>query len=247
VLIKAKKLYPDQQELVKLRFDYIRKSTLLSQMRERFDIISREGMEGYLLMKDDLDRQGAAKLSALEKYLQVIIASNEPSVLAEEPSRILDDILDDKTFREEDGTIVSLLFRDEYEKLKIPRGSLDKKEREDIESHVTHTFRFLSTIPWTKEMRDIPRIAYGHHEKLDGAGYPRGIPGMEIPIQTRMMTVSDIFDALTASDRPYKRAVPAQKALDILNLEVKEKKLDPELVKVFVEAKIWEIKAEPGT
>jgi hypothetical protein len=201
-------------------------------------------MEGYLLVKDEFDRQGAAKLAELEKYLQTIISSNEPTVLAEEPSRILDEILG-KSFLEEDGTAVPLLNEDEYKKLKIKKGSLDEKEREEIESHVTHTFRFLSTIPWTKEMRDIPRIAYGHHEKLDGDGYPRHIPGTEIPIQTRMMTVSDIYDALTASDRPYKRAVPAQKALDILSLEVKDKKLDSELVKVFVEAKIWEMKAEP--
>ena len=102
--------------------------------------------------------------------------------------------------------------------------------------------RFLSTIPWTKEMRNIPTIAYGHHEKLSGDGYPRGINSTEIPIQTRMMTVSDIYDALTASDRPYKRAVPTPKALDILNVEVKEQKLDAELVKVFIESKIWEKK-----
>jgi HD-GYP domain-containing protein (c-di-GMP phosphodiesterase class II) len=245
VLVKAKKLYPAQSDLLKLRFDYIRKSTLLAQMKERFAIISREGMEGYLLVKDELDRQGAAKLAELEKYLQTIISSNEPSVLAEEPSRILD-VIRDKTFLEDDGNAVPYLFPDEYDKLKIPKGSLDADERKEIESHVTHTFRFLSTIPWTKEMRDIPRIAYGHHEKLDGDGYPRRVPGAEIPIQTRMMTVSDIYDALTASDRPYKRAVPAQKALDILGLEVKDRKLDAELVKVFVEAKIWELKAEPA-
>jgi HD-GYP domain-containing protein (c-di-GMP phosphodiesterase class II) len=245
VLVKAKKLYPAQSDLLSLRFDYVRKSTVLAQMRERFAIISREGMEGYLQVKDEMDRREAAKLAELEKYLQTIIASNEPSVLAEEPSRILDEILG-KTFREEDGTALPLLHDDEYKKLKIKKGSLDEKEREEIESHVTHTFRFLSTIPWTKEMRDIPRIAYGHHEKLDGEGYPRRIPGTEIPIQTRMMTVSDIFDALTASDRPYKRAVPAQKALDILGIEVKEKKLDADLVKVFVEAKIWEMKADPA-
>jgi HD-GYP domain-containing protein (c-di-GMP phosphodiesterase class II) len=245
VLVKAKKLYPAQSDLLKLRFDYIRKSTLLAQMKDRFAIISREGMEGYLQVKEELDRQGAAKLGELEKYLQTIISSNEPSVLAEEPSRILDEIRG-KTFLEEDGTALPLLFDDEYLKLKIKKGSLDEEERKEIESHVTHTFRFLRTIPWTKEMRNIPTIAYGHHEKLDGDGYPRRIPGGEIPIQTRMMTVSDIYDALTASDRPYKRAVPAQKALDILNLEVKDRKLDAELVKVFVEAKIWEMKAEPA-
>jgi HD-GYP domain-containing protein (c-di-GMP phosphodiesterase class II) len=93
-------------------------------------------------------------------------------------------------------------------------------------------------------MRNIPDIAHGHHEYLNGKGYPRGIQAGEIAIQTRMMTVSDIYDALTAADRPYKPAVSEQKALDILNLEVKDNKLDPELVKIFIESKIWEKKAD---
>ena len=145
---------------------------------------------------------------------------------------------------EKDGKAIPYLDDDEYIKLKIKKGSLDEEERKEIESHVTHTYLFLRTIPWTKEMRNIPDIAYGHHEKLNGDGYPRGIQGDEIAIQTRMMTVSDIYDALTASDRPYKRAVPAQKALDILNLEVKDNELDADLVKIFIESKIWEKKAD---
>ena len=93
-------------------------------------------------------------------------------------------------------------------------------------------------------MRNIPVIAWGHHEKLDGSGYPRKFRGEEICVQTRMMTVSDIYDALTASDRPYKKAVPPQKALDILNAGVKDSELDADLVKIFIEAKVWEKKPE---
>src|SRR5207244_9704217 len=86
----------------------------------------------------------------------------------------------------------------------------------------------------------IPEIAYGHHEKLDGKGYPRQIAAPELPIQTRMMTISDIYDALTASDRPYKKAVPASKALDILGSEAKEGKLDSALLHLFIDAKVYE-------
>src|SRR5437667_12680480 len=93
--------------------------------------------------------------------------------------------------------------------LSIPNASLTSADRQELESHVTHTYRFLATIPWTSKLRRIPEIAYGHHEKLDGKGYPRQITAPEIPVQTRMMTISDIYDALTASDRPYKKAVPA--------------------------------------
>jgi HD-GYP domain-containing protein (c-di-GMP phosphodiesterase class II) len=146
---------------------------------------------------------------------------------------------------EKGGQAVPFLTDDEYTKLRIRRGSLDEAERKEIESHVTHTFLFLRTIPWTKEMRNIPAIAYGHHEKLDGDGYPRKLLAADIPVQSRMMTVSDIYDALTASDRPYKRAVPPRQALDILMKEVEMNKLDRELVEIFIESNVWEKKAEP--
>ena len=243
VLVKAKKLYPDKMDLLKLRFGYIQKAMLYGLMKERFQALLTGGKEEYLMKKAEFDRKESDYISEIDKFLQNIVMANEPSVLAEEPARILDEI-HGRTFEEQGGQSVPFLTDDEYVKLSIPKGSLDESERKEIESHVTHTFRFLSTIPWTKGMRDIPVIAYGHHEKLDGDGYPRGINSKQIPVQTRMMTVSDIFDALTASDRPYKRAVPAQKALDILNAEVKEKKLDADLVKVFIEAKVWETKAD---
>jgi HD-GYP domain-containing protein (c-di-GMP phosphodiesterase class II) len=243
VLVKAKKLYPDKMDLVKLRFDYIRKAMLYALLKERFEALLSDGREAYLSKKGEFDRKESEYIAEIEKFLQNIITANEPSVLAEEPARILGEI-HGKSFQEQGGEAIPFLTDDEYIKLSIKRGSLDEAERKEIESHVTHTYLFLKTIPWTKEMKNIPTIAYGHHEKLDGDGYPRRIQSPEIPVQTRMMTVSDIYDALTASDRPYKRAVPAQKALDILNIEVKEKKLDPDLVKIFIEAKIWEKKAE---
>jgi HD-GYP domain-containing protein (c-di-GMP phosphodiesterase class II) len=112
-----------------------------------------------------------------------------------------------------------------------------------MESHVTHSFHFLTKIPWTPVMRGIPEIAYGHHEKLDGSGYPRRLTGDQIPVQARMMTISDIFDALTAQDRPYKRAVPVRTALDILHAEAEDGKLDQDLLDVFVAKKIYHVTA----
>jgi len=122
----------------------------------------------------------------------------------------------------------------------IRKGNLDDRERREIESHVTHTYRFLEQIPWTRELRGIPTIAYGHHEKLNGRGYPRAVAGDVIPVQTRMMTISDIFDALTAADRPYKKAVPWQRALDILHSEARDGMLDEHLLKTFVDARVFE-------
>ena len=92
----------------------------------------------------------------------------------------------------------------------------------------------------TPELRQIPTIARSHHEKLNGSGYPYGMKSEDIPVQSKMMTISDIFDALTASDRPYKRAVPVEKAIHILSLEVKDGHVDGDLVRIFTEAKVWE-------
>jgi HD-GYP domain-containing protein (c-di-GMP phosphodiesterase class II) len=123
--------------------------------------------------------------------------------------------------------------------LSIARGTLGEEERREIESHVTHTYLFLSQIAWTDDLAGVPDIAYAHHEKLDGTGYPRSLREDLIPIQSRMMTVSDIYDALTAMDRPYKKALSPEKAIDILNLEAGQGKLDKRLLKIFVEAEVY--------
>ncbi len=240
VLVKAKKLYPDQFELVKLRLAYVRKAKLYQILNERFTTILKEGEEGYRRLKEEMDRREREFLEEIDRYLKTIGTANEPSVLATEPLKVLDAIRS-ATF-DDDGNSIEYLTADEHKKLIIRKGSLDDDERDEINSHVSHTYNFLQKIPWTKEMRNIPMIAWGHHEKLDGSGYPQKISGEQICIQTRMMTVSDIYDALTASDRPYKPAVSPQKALTILEAGVKDEELDADLVKIFVEAKIWEKK-----
>ena len=106
--------------------------------------------------------------------------------------------------------------------------------------HVSLTYSFLSAIPWTAELSGVPMIAHGHHEKLDGSGYPLGIAGGAIPLQSRLMTVADMFDALTAADRPYKRAIPRSRALDVLAQEVRAGRLDGDVLALFLEARIHE-------
>jgi HD-GYP domain-containing protein (c-di-GMP phosphodiesterase class II) len=104
---------------------------------------------------------------------------------------------------------------------------------------VIHSFNFLSQIPWTKEIKNIPIIARAHHEKLDGSGYPYKLTEAEIPFQSKMMTISDIYDALSAADRPYKKAVPTERALDILAMEANQKLVDNTLFRLFVEAEVY--------
>ena len=173
VLVKAKKLYPQQMDLLKLRMEYIQKSMLYGILTGALRGALRRGQGRYLLIKPEIDRQGGRSTwRRSTSYLQTIVTANEPSVLAEEPDRILDEI-HSKSFIEAEGKTLHFLEDDEYVKLKIKKGSLDEAERKEIESHVTHTFLFLRTIPWTKEMRNIPTIAYGHHEKLRGRLSPR--------------------------------------------------------------------------
>ncbi|HEX8538067.1 MAG TPA: HD domain-containing phosphohydrolase, partial [Cystobacter sp.] len=139
-----------------------------------------------------------------------------------------------------------LLLEREIQSLSILKGTLSEAERQEIESHVEHTYRFLSQIPWTRTLRRVPEIAYAHHEKLNGSGYPRAIPDTGIPVQSRMMAIADIYDALTASDRPYKKAVPHPLALDILQREVKSGQLDADLFRIFVEAEVPQRAHQPA-
>ena len=111
---------------------------------------------------------------------------------------------------------------------------------------MSHTFRFLSRIPWGKSLQRVPVIAGAHHERLNGTGYPNRLKAEEIPVQSKMMSVADIYDALTASDRPYKKAVPVERAIDILDYSVKDGHLDAELVRIFKDARVWEPDGRAG-
>ncbi len=169
--------------------------------------------------------------------------ANEPSILAEGTSDELQ-VLAAKTFVDHAGNEQHLLSDDELRFLSIRRGNLDDRERREIESHATQSYTFLTRIPWTSPLREIPDIVWGHHEKLNGRGYPRGIKADQVRIQSRMMTIADIFDALTAADRPYKKAVSVPRAIEILRQEANDGALDKDLLETFIEAKVWETVAE---
>jgi HD-GYP domain-containing protein (c-di-GMP phosphodiesterase class II) len=143
------------------------------------------------------------------------------------------------TWQGDDGHAAPVLTPAEASCLQIRRGSLTEAERREINSHVEHSYNFLRQIPWSRTLRDVPDIAGAHHEKLDGTGYPHKLRGPQIPIPARMMAISDIYDALTASDRPYKKAMPTERALDILSNDVKRGQLDVDLFDVFVAARVW--------
>ena len=236
VLVKSKKLPVHLWERVEARFDLIARSLESEYHRKRSDFILANGNAVDAIKA--LDSEYKADLLELERFRLAVRGANEPSILPQAAIGILDEIAE-RTFVNVRGETVPYLDLDELHFLKIPRGTLNEMERIEIESHVEQTYRFLTQIPWTSELQDLASIAYAHHEKLSGGGYPRGISGTQIPVQARMMTIADIFDALTASDRPYKRALSIEKALSILQTEAKQGHVDQNLVDVLIEAEVY--------
>jgi len=236
ILIKAKKLMPGQLEVIQSRFEFVERSVQVTYASEKLEAM-RAG-RGSATVLGEIDKRLEEELAQLRQWIESITVANEPSVLPEDKASMLE-FLAGQPYYDMSGAPHPMLDPQEFRFLSIPKGTLDKEERLEMESHVTHSYHFLRKIPWTLAMRGIPDIAYKHHEKLDGTGYPRRLSGDEIPLQARMMTISDIFDALTAQDRPYKRAVPVTAALDILHDEANKGQLDKDLLDVFISKEIY--------
>jgi len=242
VLVKEKKLYPLQLETIRARFEFVMKAVENSANKRKLDYLlehARDGRAGYEEFAARVDRETAEEMQRLQKDFAFVAQSNEPTVLPEGEFQYLQQ-LSQREFEDLRGERRLMLNAEEVRILSIRKGNLDATERGEIESHVTHTYNFLQKIPWTRDLIGVPNIAYAHHEKLNGRGYPRKLAAADIPLQSRMMTVSDIYDALTANDRPYKRAISTERAIDILRMEVNDGFLDPSIVDLFVEAKVYE-------
>ncbi|HTP43402.1 MAG TPA: HD domain-containing phosphohydrolase [Candidatus Acidoferrum sp.] len=239
VLVKAKKLYPLQLEIVRQRFDYIRKELEASIVRRKLQVYLERDRGDALQEIARLSEDFEQRQKMIAEYLELIVESNEPTLLEHTHSRKLQDIAKN-LFLDPQGVELPYLRGEEVGLLSIPKGSLNAAERLEIESHVVHTYNFLSQIPWTNELKHVPEIARAHHEKLNGCGYPYKLSGDQIPLPAKMMTICDIFDALTAADRPYKRAVEIDRALGILDDCVRAKEIEPELFRLFREARVYE-------
>jgi len=207
VLRKATRLSEVQLELVRLRFALLR---------------------GLAREADD-----EATVATLQRGWEVITVLNSKGWLSDEEAAVVRSLAE--LTLDLDGTRLAALTEEEAEHLLIPRGNLTATERDQMDDHVVHTHAFLSTIPWPEELRRVPEVAAGHHEKLDGSGYPRGLKGDELLLQQQILAVADIAEALTASDRPYRKPIPEARVADILRDEVAKDKLNKELVELFIE------------
>jgi HD-GYP domain-containing protein (c-di-GMP phosphodiesterase class II) len=239
ILVKAKKLYPAQLELIQQRFALAKSALEKQTLQSKLDLLLERGAEEFLKALPALNRKLAQSTRELDGYLQAIAEANEPTLLAGGNFEQLAHIAD-MNYDEAEGAPKPLLTQAEVRLLSIRQGSLDDDERRQIEAHVVHTFNFLQQIPWTNEISQIPEIARLHHEKLNGTGYPYKLSAPEIPVQTRIMTIGDIFDALAAGDRPYKKGVSIERALEILHLGVKDGEIDRDLFELFKTARAYE-------
>jgi len=245
VLTKEKKLYPWEMERVHTRFELIRAQYEIEYLKKCIEYLQApdhfpSGANPYTF---EFERN--IKIKELDEFLKFIVKANEPTVLEQGGFEKLKDIanLQYRNFKQEKHPF---LVREELSALSVSRGSLTREEFTEIQSHVTHTYDFLRKIPWGKKLANVPEIAAKHHEKLDGSGYPHAAPAEAIPTQARMMTIADIFDALTAADRPYKKSVPVDRALEIIEMEVKGGKVDGDLFKLFCESKVFEAVLDPS-
>ena len=238
VLVKSKKLYPGDLDRIRGRVELLMRDLELSVTHRKLELALHRG-PAYAEHAARLDAELAAATAELNEALDVILTMNEPTVHSQDFARQLLRITA-RSWHDRHGRRRTLLTPDEASVLAIARGSLTDVERREIQQHVVHTFQFLAQIPWTREFKRIPEIAGSHHEKLDGSGYPFGASGTSIPVQSRMMTIADIYDALTATDRPYKKAIRVEEALDTLRDEQRTGALDGALLDLFIDARVFE-------
>lgn len=248
VLVKSKKLSESQVEIIQYRIalekERIKNNWLSNRVNKLYDqdLVALSAQVAAIGSEQELQRA----LDNLDNIEAIILAANEPTVLPHGASQDLE-----KAYLSPCATVggfsSTIINRDEFLSLSVRKGSLTDEERKEIQSHVVHTYNFLKLIPWTEELSAVPIIAAAHHERADGSGYPLGLGAQDIPLESKIMSVCDVYDALTAADRPYKSAVSNEKALDILSDEAKTGGLDRDIVQIFIESKTYDCIDEVGS
>lgn len=240
VLSKRQKLYPHEMETILLRLDSARARQEMMAWKdmamELVEMFEKGHPHAPRARLGEVTQKIDQFASQLQQVRLSVIKANQPQVMGEDFDIVSLMSWINKASRELDHALIT---PEEMVKLSLPKGSLSEEERREIESHVSHTYHFLRQIAWTEDLSNVADIAHAHHEKCDGTGYPRGLTNEHIPVQAKLMTISDIYDALTSMDRPYKRAVSAERAIEILHLEARNGKLDLDLLKIFVEADVF--------
>lgn len=229
VVDKGRKLETifDRMALIKSRFEIARRDLIIEKLNQS----SRAD--------ENLDEIYHAREKALLDDLHFLETANVGGErMKEEDIKRIQSIAK-KTWIDAEGKTQPLLTEEEVYNLSIVAGTLTKEERDIINYHIEATIKLLNQIPWPEHLKNVVEYAGGHHERMDGKGYPKGLKREEMSIQARCMGIADIFEALTASDRPYKKGMPLSQSLNIMNRMKDEGHIDPDLFDVFMKHKIY--------
>lgn len=221
IMDKSSKL-GDKYELVINRLDMI-------EAKLKLDIYEKRDKNKEEIEKEIKDIKTTKKL--------VIEINDSPKLIEKEKIQEIER-LHQKTYIDSSGIVKNWIEKDELECLKIEKGTLNKEERKIIQSHINIGEDMLEHIEFTSNLSNAPKWAFMHHEFLDGSGYPNGCKGKDVPVEARILTILDIFDSLTSQDRPYRKAMKIEKAVEVLVAMGKEGKLDLDLIRLFLESKI---------
>jgi len=238
VVDKATKLQTvyDRIQEVRTRFSVIRRGRENEMLRRKL-ALAQAGAAPEALVR--LDAEFAADCERLADDLQYLESINlGGEFMAPDKLERLQAIAA-QTYVDDAGATQPYLTEDEVRNLSIARGTLLPEEFKVIREHAAVSLRLLQQIPFARKMRNVPTYAGDHHEALDGSGYPRGKKAEDLPLQSRILAIADIFDALTASDRPYKNAYSVEKACEILRADASRGKVDPDLVELFISANCY--------
>jgi len=226
----------DRMNLVDTRFEILKRDVVITALEDIIkatkdcDDINKE-LENNSSLQNKLKELDTEK-KEIEKY-----NIGGESLVEKDLKRIKK--LAERTYQNSVGDTIRLLNNEEVENLQISRGTLNKEERKIINNHVSVTIKMLESLPYPKHLRNVPEFAGCHHEKMDGTGYPNKLKGNQMSIPSRMIAIADIFEALTAGDRPYKKGMPLSQALKILGRMKLENHIDPDLFDVFMHKKIY--------
>ncbi len=237
VLEKEAKLTDDQLNCIRERFESIKRAMENEFLESQIECLLENNKRlGHIERYRQASR---SRTSEVDRDFEFLKRINVPGYLTKKDRARLKSIAE-KTYRSIKGETCYFLLPEEYEHLAVVKGNLTKAEYVEVQGHVAHTLDILEKIPFTRDLANIPAHAAGHHEYLDGSGYPRGLHGDEISIQSRILCVADIYDALSSPDRPYKQPMSTTEALVVLDKEVAAGKIDSDIVRVFIENKLYQ-------
>ena len=243
IVEKAKKLQTifDRIHYVRLRMDYIIQKIKLEGQNSKIELLQNGNDPAKI---KSCEQETLEKVAEMEEIRDFVNKCNEPGEFLEDETLERLKELSKRTYQDEAGESQPFITEDELVNLSIRRGSITEAERKKMQGHAAVTLKMLKQIPFTKKLKNIPNFAGAHHEFINGKGYPLGLAGDEIPFEGKLMAVTDIAEALTASDRPYKKAMPLETVYRILRSMAEKGELDPNLVDLFIDKEVYKIYQE---